>query len=199
MSTKEFAGKLVEEAVAVKSYSLWKDSEFRKLANFAKLNNRQQDKIFNDLQVTALLYVYLFLEERSGKDNGDSVVYGDIKEYMVDEFLAMMESVDVSARNLTLWRKLIALREAEFRKDFRYIVKESGHWDAFGGEGELLRNTWGRVIALSLGALGHISSDEELSVENPLWAMIRRWLVSIESELVQTFKETDLKDLKVLN
>lgn len=199
MSTKEFAGKLVGEAVAVKSYSLWKDNEFRKLINFMKLTNKQQDKIFNDLQVTALLYVCLFLEEKSEKDDNDSVIYGNIKEYMIGEFLTMMENVNVSARHVALWRKLIVLRETEFKKDLDYILKESSHWDVFDGEGKLLRNTWARVIALSLGALGHILGDKEPSVKNPLWVIVRRWLVSIEVELVQTFKDTDFRDLKVLN
>lgn len=186
--------------MAAKSYSLWKDGEFRRLVGFTKLTNKQQDKIFNDLQVTALLYVILFLEEKSANNDQHSVVYSNIGEYTVDAFLDMMASAQLSDRQIALWRKLIEKREKEYKSDLDYIMKESKHWDVFDGEDRLLRETWGRVIALSLGALGHIrKNSEEASAKDPLWVIVRRWLVSIEVELVQTFKDTDLKDLKVLN
>jgi len=200
ISTKEFAGKLVRESVAMKSYSLWKDSQFRHLISFSELTNKQQDKIFNDLQLTALFYVLLFLEDKSEKSRDlNSVVYANIAEYVFESFLDMMRDVNLTNKQISLWKKLINLREQEYRQDLKYIMKESKKWDVFSKENKKLHEAWGRLATLSLGVLRKIKRGYKYSARDRLWRLIRRWLVSIEVELVNTFKDTDMYNIKVLN
>jgi len=198
VSTKEFAGKLVKEIVATKSYSLWKDSTFRRLIGFSQISNKQQDKIFNELQVTALLHILFFLEEKSGGDK-EQAVYANIAEYIESAFLDLMSDVRVSDAHLKLWKGLIAKRKTEYRQDMKFVEKESAEWEVFSGEDRLLRGTWVRVITLSVGAAKLVGGSRETLVDDPLWKEIRRWLISIEVELVNIFRDTDFRELKVLN
>lgn|GEM_PF-5150580 len=199
-STKEFASKLVRELVAIKSYSLWKDAQFRELTGFYNLTNKQQDKIFNNLQLAALLYVLLFLEDRA-KKSGDlnSVIYVNISEYVFDSFLNMMQDVNLTNKQINLWKKLINLREREYKQDLKYIIKESKKWDIFNKADKKLYEAWGRLATISLGVLRHIKRDYKYSSKYRLWRLIRKWLVSIEVELVNIFKDTDMYSIKVLN
>jgi hypothetical protein len=200
MSTKEFASQLSAEIVAAKSYSLWKDSAFRDQNNFKKISNKLQDKIFNELQVTALLYVMFFLEEKGEEvKNRHAVVYSNIAEYMERAFIELMADVEISSAHLSLWEKLIKKRADEYRKDMKFVRKESNNWDVFEGEDKFLRETWVRIITLSLATTKLIKKDTKTTMKDPVWKTIRRWLISIEVELNETFKETDLKTLKVLN
>lgn len=199
MSTKEFASKLVREAVAVKSYGLWKDGQFRDVVGFSKLTNKEQDKIFNNLQITALLYVLFFLEEKAKKGrDGSGVVYSNVAEYTVQAFLEMMSEAELTEREVRLWQKLIATREREYKKDLKYILKESEKWDVFEGRDKLLRETWGRVVTLSFGLLKHVREEGD-PIRDPLWVLVRRWLVGIEAELAANMESTEVKELKVLN
>ncbi len=199
-STKEFANKLVRESVAIKSYSLWKDTQFRELIGFYNLTNKQQDKIFNDLQLASLLYVLLFLEDRA-KKSGDlnSVVYANIGEYVFDSFLNMMRDVNLTNKQINLWKKLINLREREYKQDLKYIIKESKKWDIFNKADKKMYEAWGGLATISLGVLRHIKRDYKYSSKDRLWRLIRKWLVSIEVELVNIFKDTDMYSIKVLN
>jgi hypothetical protein len=192
------ASVIVRDIVAIKSYALWSDNQFREFIDFVKITNKQQDKIFNDLQVTALLYLLLFLDERANKNDASSIIYSNIGEYTVDAFIAMMEDAELTGKQIALWRELIKRRESEYRKDLGYVMKESQKWDVFAGEDRLLRDTWGRVATLSLGVLKHIRKAKS-SIKDPLWRVIRRWLISLEVELIQVFKDTDMDEIKVLN
>ena len=192
------ASVIVRDIVSIKSYALWSDNQFREFIDFVKITNKQQDKIFNDLQVTALLYLLLFLDERANKNDASSIIYSNIGEYTVDAFIAMMEDAELTGKQIALWRELIKRRESEYRKDLGYVMKESQKWDVFAGEDRLLRDTWGRVATLSLGVLKHIRKAKS-SIKDPLWRVIRRWLISLEVELIQVFKDTDMDEIKVLN
>lgn len=198
ISAREMASVIVRDIVAIKSYALWSDNQFREFIDFVKITNKQQDKIFNDLQVTALLYLLLFLDERANKNDASSIIYSNIGEYTVDAFIAMMEDAELTGKQIALWRELIKRRESEYRKDLGYVMKESQKWDVFAGEDRLLRDTWGRVATLSLGVLKHIRKAKS-SIKDPLWRVIRRWLISLEVELIQVFKDTDMDEIKVLN
>ena len=184
----------------MKSYSLWKGSKFREATGFSGLSNKEQDKIFNDLEITALIYTLLFLEDRASKKNDkDDVVYLNIGEYIISAFLELMVGAQVSNTQLKLWRKLIELRQREYRKNVDYTMKESREWGVFEPGDKLLHQVWGRILALSLGTLKHIKHDSKASIKDPLWPVLRRWLVGLEVELTQIFKDTDLRELKVLN
>lgn len=199
MSTREFAARIVRDVVATKSYMLWKSGSFREAASFFKLTNKAQDRAFNDLEVTALIYALFFLKERAVKRKSESIVFLDIAEYLEGAFLELMAEARVNARQLMQWKKLIAKREAEYRLSVDYALRESAEWGIFGaGDGDV-REAWGRILALSLGVLKYIRGNGKASVKDPLWPVLRRWLVSLEAELNQLFKETDLADVKVLN
>jgi hypothetical protein len=199
MSTREFAGRLVREIVAIKSFSLWRDSHFRELTRFPKLVNKEQDKIFNDLEVAALLYVLMFLEEKASKDGNLNMIYTNIGEYIIEAFLDLMGEAGLTQKQIKLWRELIEIRELEYKKQMGLIMKETDEWGVFDSGDKLLRETWGRVVTLSLGIMEHIKQGKKAATDDPLWIVIRKWLIGLEVELAQTFKETDFGDLQVLN
>jgi hypothetical protein len=200
MSTKEFAKRLARETVILKSYSFWKDSQFREAIKFLELGNKEQDIIFNELQVVALAYVLLFLEDKAASDKSpDRVMYANVAEYLVPGFLELMEETDISSGHLALWEKLIDSRIREYRKSMSMVLKKSVHWEVFKGQDKLLRPTWGRIVTLSLSVMQHIKKGQNPSVKNRLWKLVRHFLISFEVGLVEIFKEEDSKDLKVLN
>ncbi len=200
MSTREFAIRIVREIVAIKSYSFWKDVAFRKTIAFEKLGVKKQDIIFNELQVNSLVYVLYFLEEQAKKSRGSqSVVYRNIKEYMKEAFLDVMVDTKIDARQLVFWEKLIDLRVREYDQEIKVVMKESASWRTFSGQDNFLRETWGRIVTLSLSTARNIENSRAISPKDPLWRELRRFLISLEVELLNVFKEEDVNELRVLN
>lgn len=200
LSTKDISKEIVKNIVASGSYDLWRQKEFRDSINFFKIGAREQDRIFNELEVTALGYVTFFLEERlTNKRHKDNyVVYANVGELVGDEFLSLMEEIGVTDREMRLWRQLIDMRLKEYRSDMALIMKESSKWKAFAGKDKHLRPAWARIITLSINSMRHIKG-EKVALSDDMWPIMRHWLISLEVELVKVFKEADLKSVKVLN
>lgn len=200
MSTREFAKKLVKETVIIKSYSFWKDRQFRDLIGFEKLNNKQQDIIFNELEVAALAYVLFFLEDKAASDETpDRLVYANVAEYLIPSFLDLMEETRISSRHMALWEKLIKTRTDEYRSSMGEVLKKSLKWKVFKGPDKFLRPTWGRIVTLSLSVMRHVKDNKKVSTKSKLWKHIRHFLISFEAELIEIFKEDEAHELKVLN
>lgn len=201
MTTKVLARQLAHNVVAQKSTSLWHESSFRKLVGFNKITNKEQDRIFNELEMTALGYLLLFLDERlmDKKDDREFVVYINTRELMVEEFLSLMEDAGLTHYHLSLWRSLIKERMKEYKSDTDFIMKESSEWEVFQGKDRVLMPTWARIVTVSASSLRYIRKNDKTSLEDPLWTCLRRWLISLEVDIIRSIKSSDLKHLNVLN
>jgi len=201
MTTKVLARQLAKDVVAERSTLFWQDSDFRKLVNFNKITNREQDRIFNELEMTALGYLLLFLDDRllDKKDEKDFVVYINTRELIVPVFLSLMEEAGLTNYHLVLWRSLIKERMKEYKLDTDFIMKESSNWDVFQGRDRVLIPTWARIITVSVSGLRHIRKNDKTPLKDPLWKYLRRWLISLEVDIIRSIKSSDLKHLNVLN
>ena len=201
MSTRELSRKLVSEVVAQGSFAVWKSSDFRKLVDFNKISNKKQDKIFNELEITALCYVLFFLEERIKKNenNINFAVYVNTRELVVGEFISLMSKTGVGGSGIRMWNVFVEKRFKEYEKDIELVMEKSSNWDVFKGKDKFLRPTWSRIITISINSLKNIRENDDTPLEDPLWQYIRHWLIGLEVELIKFFKDTDFKDLYVLN
>lgn len=200
MTTREFASKIVREIVIIKSYSLWRDAKFRTTVNFAGLTPKKQDIIFNELQASSLAYLLFFLEDKTKKaKNRERVIYANISEYVIDGFLSIMADTKMNSKTLLAWSSLLENRVETYRSDMGSLIKESSVWEVFKGQDKFLRETWGRIVTLSFDTAKQISGETNISLEDPLWRELRKYLISLEVDLVEAFKDEDLSDIRVLN
>ncbi len=106
------------EAAAGSAFHLFRDKQFRPLANFEKLSQTEQDRIFNELVIASLVLIMLVLEAP------DLRVAREFRDYLADlnkrvpkAYVDHLRSLGVKARHLRDWKKLIAMRYEEYARD----------------------------------------------------------------------------------
>lgn len=166
-------------AVAQASFDFWEDEEFRKLINFENISKTEQDRIFNELEVTALGLVALHAEQQP--------LLIKIQQETVEAFLKMMADLGIEEEFLDTWKLLIKMRFKEYKRDFRMASKEAKGWEELKNE-DGLRPVWARVETLTIDGLRHIRRGR-VEKDDPLWRYLRKWLVMLEVVFTKSIQE----------
>ena len=113
------------QAAAKYAFQLFSDQGFRRLVNFDKLSQIEQDRVFNELVVAYVVLVILVLEApdlRVSREFRDHLV--DLKEKIPKAHLDYLRTLGVETEYLRNWEKLIAVRYDEYAKD-RHEVRSA--------------------------------------------------------------------------
>jgi len=106
------------EAAASSAFLLFRDKQFRRLANFEKLSQTEQDRIFNELVIASLVLIMLVLEAPDLRVSREFRDYlADLNKSVPKAYLDHLRSLGVKARHLRDWKKLIAMRYEEYARD----------------------------------------------------------------------------------
>jgi hypothetical protein len=113
------------QVAAHQAFELFRDKEFRRLAAFDRLDQVEQDRIFNELVVAYVVLVILVLEApdlRVPREFRDYLI--DLKEKVPKAHTDYLRSLGVETEHLRDWEKLIGLRYDEYAKD-RHEVRSA--------------------------------------------------------------------------
>jgi hypothetical protein len=106
------------QAAAGSAFHLFRDKQFRRLANFEKLSQAEQDRIFNELVVASVVLIMLVLEAP------DLRVAGKFRDYFADlnkrvpkAHVDHLRTLGIETKHLRDWEKLIAMRYEEYARD----------------------------------------------------------------------------------
>jgi len=113
------------QVAAHQAFGLFRDKEFRRLAAFDRLDQVEQDRIFNELVVAYVVLVVLVMEApdlRVPREFRDYLI--DLKEKIPKAHTEYLRSLGVETEHLRDWEKLIDLRYEEYAKD-RHEVRSA--------------------------------------------------------------------------
>lgn len=106
------------QAAAGSAFHLFRDKQFRRLANFETLSQAEQDRIFNELVVASVVLIMLVLEAP------DLRVAGEFRDYFADlnkrvpkAHVDHLRTLGIETKHLRNWEKLIAMRYEEYARD----------------------------------------------------------------------------------
>jgi hypothetical protein len=106
------------QAAAHQAFQLFRDEEFRRLANFDILSQGEQDRIFNELVVSYVVLIILLLEApdlRVPPEFRDYLLA--LKEKIPQAHLDNLKNLGLEAEHLQGWGKLMDMRYEEYAKD----------------------------------------------------------------------------------
>ncbi len=84
----ENLGRGLAQVIAEASFTLWKEEEFRKIISFNNLSQEEQDRIFNELQVSFLGLLILQLDRHIVDTHSkDQQMYHLLRDDVIDCFL----------------------------------------------------------------------------------------------------------------
>ena len=106
------------QAAAGSAFHLFRDKKFRQLAQFEKLSQTEQDRIFNELVLASLVLIMLVLEAPDLRVAREFRSYlSDLNQKVPKAYVDHLRSLGVQAKHLRDWEKLIAMRHEEYARD----------------------------------------------------------------------------------
>ena len=111
------------QAAAGSAFQLFRNKQFRRLAAFKKLNQTEQDRIFNELVVAFLVLTMLLLEAPDLRAEADFQAYlADLGKKIPKAHIDYLKAAGIESEHLRDWETLISMRYEEYAKD-RHSVR----------------------------------------------------------------------------
>ncbi len=165
------------------AYSVFLDRHFRDKVNFEKQTQTEQDRMFNELVVTALLLLisiikdrlYFIREERKN-------FWRQVLQQIPSNLVNWLGSLGIEKKYLNIWRKLIDLRLNEYQQRQSQTRRTWAEEIASHPEEELLNDAMVRVETLTVSSMLHITRGKAKR-DDPLRRRLRTWLSVLNNKL----------------
>jgi len=173
----------ITHLVASSSFEFWQRKDFRLYVAFDNVPRVEQDRMFNELQVSLLgLFILKFEHASDNVLEEKTIVFRSFAKDLAPAYLQMCAEMGIGEEYLPTWSKLIDMRLTEYRRDFRYAEKDSKTMKEFKKESESMRITWARIETLTIDCLTHIRRGN-VEKNDPLWKLLRKWFISLDVQL----------------
>lgn len=176
------SGQHLAQVVASSAFEFWQRKDFRLYVNFQSLSQTEQDRMFNELEVSVLGLFTLSL------DYAISIAKEEYKKLLKTlqreiryGFIKLFSDLGIEKKFLEQWEKLIDMRFKEYYEDLKTAMKESSAWDELKGDEEM-RQTWARIETITIDCLTHIKRGD-VKKDDPLWKLLRKWLITLEAQI----------------
>jgi hypothetical protein len=175
-------GKSLAQIVASSSFEFWQRKDFRLYVDFNNLPQSEQDRMFNELEVSVIGLFTLTLDYAS-KTSQKKIkkLFSSLRKELVASFLDLFTEVGIEKKFVNQWEELIDMRLKEYRHDFKTAYIESGR-DKSLVDDEEIRSTWARVETITIDCLSHIRRGE-IEEEDPLWKLLRKWFIALQASV----------------
>lgn len=167
--------------IAQSAYEIWNSKEFKLFVDFDELPQVEQDRMFNEFQVTALGIVYLISEEQKKPQIARSVK---------SSYLQTLMGMGIENKYIKTWEQLIDLRFAEYRDHYKILVRESQKMSEFKKKDADLRITWARLETLVIDGVSHIRRGE-FQEGDKLIKLVRFWILKLQVHIAAILKEIE--------
>jgi len=147
------------------AHRFFRDKSVRALLDFEKLEQMEQDRIFNELVITNLLLSVLMLDTVAELTSGSKRDFcRDVSETLFYAYPRELARMGIDEEHVDLWNKLMKMRYDEYREDERRWKKRPD---------PRMQNPWRTVLAV--GGLDHLRRGKT-SPEDPLFPKMIEWL-----------------------
>jgi len=114
----EATASALSQACAHSAFELFQKAPFRQEARFEKINQVEQDRIFNELVVAHLVLTMLLLEAPDLRVDPEFRGYlRNLNQQIPKGYVEQLRTLGLEAEYIKDWDKLIALRYEEYARD----------------------------------------------------------------------------------
>lgn len=173
---EEIARRLTED-IANSSFKFFRESELRRLIDFEKLDQKERDRIFNEIVATGLslaILMFNYLAERTENAKAKEF-YIELKVEMESRYSNWLRELGTPSEFTELWKKLIRMRTEEYERDFEEHKTEL--------EKEWKKNPW--VFVTAIGGYRHIRRGRG-KPKDPLFKFFLKWIIKTANAISAT-------------
>lgn len=176
------SGMKLAELAAHASFGIWQKEDFRNLIYFNQIGKKEQDRIFNELELTVLGLFILNLDRSIFQgvliENQKPLKF--LQKEIKNGFLNLMASLGIEQNFVDLWKGLIDMRISEYRKNYKLALKTSKTMNELKNSDDF-RIIWARVETLTICSLNHIRRGN-VKKDDPLWRYLKSWLLELDEQ-----------------
>jgi len=171
------------QSIPVIAFEFWQRKDFRILVDFFRLSRTEQDRMFNELEVSiiGLFDLYLAYINSIAPPEYKKMVEIVQKE-LIGSFLAFMSKNGVEKKYIEIWEKLIEIRLKEYWQHYKISLKEAAAWKEFKDD-NVLRVNWARIETITIDCITHIRRGK-VKKGDPLWKLLRKWFIDFNAKLL---------------
>src|SRR5258706_668475 len=176
-------GKNLAEVIASQAFEFWQRKDFRLYVEFDKLSQTEQDRLFNELEVSVIGLFVIHLDNTIEKvDKRFIPVLQVLQREITLGFVDLLSNTGIDKQYVKQWTALIDMRLQQYREDFQTALKESEKMKEFKGDKEL-RSTWAVIETITIDGLTHIRKGD-MKEDDPLWKLLRKWLITLDTTIM---------------
>ncbi len=183
------AGKGLAGIVAQISFKLWSEEAFRELIDFDKISQTEQDRIFNEIEVTFLglfnLYLINLRAQVPKEDHPEMLT--DLQVALKEGFLSIYEEMSLPEIFVKQWRTLIDMRFSEYETDFKLFLEESEKIDQLSSKDISLKLKWARVETITMDGWSHIRRGD-IDEADLLRKYLQKWVIDLDAIFSESVK-----------
>lgn len=165
-------------------FCIFQDKIFREHAGFSKIPQSEHDRIFNELEISAIYLAIVYLNiVKSAVEPGDYHFWQGVEEYLPRQLQKTLISHGVDSSNAKLMCQLIDIRRAEYEEIETHIR------DASNQESEEFKKLSARnkhiaavVQSIAIGTADHIRRGE-LREHDPLVSHLIAWFIFLQKQI----------------
>lgn len=121
-------GAVLDQAASKAAFEFFQDKKFRELVKFNKLEQIEQDRIFNELVLAGIVLLILTFEAPDLRLPDDiKNYYALVKDEIPKAHLDQLRQLGIEKKYLADWDKLINMRYDEYSKDKFEVRKAAMH------------------------------------------------------------------------
>lgn len=173
----------IVESIAGAAFEFWQRNDFRFFVTFNTIGQTEQDRIFNELEVSVLgLYVLHFENIAEFSVPEIQSILRAIARDLPDAFLDLLNVSGVEQMHIRTWKKLIAMRLREYRRDMRLARKHIMKWPEINSEPLQTQRAVILIQTIAIDCLSHIRRGV-IEENDPLFRLLRQWLTMHEGQI----------------
>ena len=171
------------QVVASASFDFFQRKDFRLYVDFDNLSQTEQDRIFNELELSVLGLFVLFFDYEINQASLEEkkIVFSSLKKDLPAAFLQMFMELGIEKKFIDQWKMLIEMRLKEYRGHFVLAMKESSKWKEFKEE-KLSQSAWAQIETITIDCLTHVRRGK-VEKDDPLWKLLRKWLITLYAQI----------------
>lgn len=176
------SAKNLAQIIASSSFEFWERKDFRLYVAFENLTQIEQDRIFNELEVSVLGLFVLHLDyviETIPKEHRQ--LFKNLQNDIISSFLGLFSELGVEKKFIKQWELLIDLRLKEYRQDFITAVKEFDIKEEAWEDG--LQMIVVVIETIAIDCMTHIRRGNP-EKDDPIWKLLRKWFMTLDAPLV---------------
>lgn len=183
LTSEDEAYDLICERSAADGFKMWKDPVFRELAGYDGKDDGEQDRIFNEVLVTTIIYAKAFLEDNLPYIREDRrEFWRAVEKSIPTQFYVFLGRIGIPSEQVMMWEKVYEQRRCEYLSD----AAETRHaWakELIESNNDILDYAGVRLGTISISAMLHIRRSKPEGDKDPLINYFRARLAMLENKL----------------